>query len=146
MKLKCRFGVPEHGWLLVQVLAGDYTLEMDVSDVPVNPIDQLIESLCRVLYGMESEVWWHLEPASYYFSFSRSGTTKYRCEITFAKGNKVSDPRRDVLTVVGNVNEVIFPFWRAIREFMTYEYEEPRWPKTDAFAVEKLTELVRSVK
>jgi hypothetical protein len=71
MKLKCKFGEPHYGWLPVKLTAGDYTLEMDVSDVPVDPIYILILSLHRALNGLESEIWWHLEPVSYYFILSQ---------------------------------------------------------------------------
>jgi len=56
MKLKCKLGIPQHGWLHVLVTIDKFRLEMDVSDVPVNPIDILMSSLSRALHKFESEL------------------------------------------------------------------------------------------
>jgi len=143
MKLKCKFGKPHHGWLPVKLTAGDYNLEMDVSDVPVDPIYILISSLHRALNGLESEVWWHLEPASYYFYFEPEENGEVKFLIAFAEENVTRNHREIVFETAGSQAEIIFPFWRAIKEFASHSYEGPDWPPVDHAELEKLTALVK---
>jgi len=69
MKLKCRFGIPQHGWLPIFITCDDFQNEMKVSDMPVNSVDMLIQALSRILDGVDSKVWWHLKPANYTLDF-----------------------------------------------------------------------------
>jgi len=94
-KLTLEFGVPEHGWLPIKIAFNDFSLEFEASDVPANPIDQLISSLISVTKGLKAEVWWHLEPAYYYFEFERFGE-EYKINIflqiqTTLTGRRSSD-------------------------------------------------------
>lgn len=143
MKIKCKFGVPHHGWLPVKVTVGDFYLEMEASDVPVNPINILISSLTRTLSGFESEVWWHLEPASYYFSFASEGEDNYKFTISFADVDSVSSKRQHIFETSGNKNEIILPFWRAVKEFASHSYLEPHWPETYEGWIDQLTTMVK---
>ena len=46
-KIEIDFGVPEHGWLLINFRFGDFSLELDVSDVPADPMEQLCDALIQ---------------------------------------------------------------------------------------------------
>ncbi|MBK8903705.1 MAG: hypothetical protein IPM53_21155 [Anaerolineaceae bacterium] len=128
MKLECKFGKPHDGWLPVSLNAGGFSLEIDVSDVPVDPIYVLISSLYRALSGLDSEVWWHLEPASYYFYFEPEETGELKFTIAFAEENVTRNHREIVFETSGSKAEIILPLWRAIQEFVSYSYKEPDWP------------------
>jgi hypothetical protein len=143
MKLKCKFGEPHHGWLSIRLTTGDFSLEMEVSDVPVDPIYVLISSLCLALNGLESEVWWHLEPASYYFYFEPEEQGEFKFSIAFAESNVTRNHRETVFETSGSKAEIIFPFWRAIKEFASHSYKEPDWSAIDHAELENLTVLVR---
>ena len=143
MKVKCKFGMPHHGWLPVKVTIGDFTLEFEASDVPVNPVDLLSASLLRALNGLESEVWWHLEPASYYFTFTPIEAGQYLLAISYADSHSDVEVRHEKLKVSGSKDEVIVPFWRAIREFVSHSYQEPHWPLTYDFELEKLSSAIK---
>ena len=68
-RLNIIFGEPMHGWLPVVFTAGDFKLDMDASDVPVDPLAQLVDALMKAIKGLKSEVLWHLEPNGFYFTF-----------------------------------------------------------------------------
>jgi hypothetical protein len=141
MSLKCKFDVPEAGWLPVSISMGGFSLEIDASDVPCDPIFQLTVALYKVLKGIDSEVWWHLEPAGYYFYFKKLEEDSYQITITFEEDS--SSPEKPVICLIGTKQEIIFPFWRAIKEFSSHHYNEPHWPELDKRELKKLTELIK---
>lgn len=53
-KLTFGLGVPEHGWLPVKIADNDFSLQFAASDVPENPIDQLVSSLRGVIKGIDT--------------------------------------------------------------------------------------------
>jgi hypothetical protein len=63
------FGQPEHGWLPLTLYLDAFELVLDVSDVPLNALEELCSSLRSVLTGGAASVWWHLEPTWYQFHF-----------------------------------------------------------------------------
>lgn len=127
-KLKIEFGQPEHGWLPVNLRHGDFELKFEASDVPINPIDQLISGIRQITKGISTEVWWHLEPAGYYFDFDKTGD-KYNLRIAFAK-NDTAD-KELVHETCGEFEDIVMPFYRSIMSFFSQTIEEPHWPKTD---------------
>ena len=143
MKVKCKLGAPHHGWLPVKVTIGDFNLEFEASDVPTNPVDLLTASLLRSLNGLESEVWWHLEPASYYFTFTPLEAEHYLFSISYANSHSDAEIRHEKIKESGSRDEVIVPFWRAIKEFVSHSYQEPHWPPTYDLELEKLTSAIR---
>jgi hypothetical protein len=84
--LNIEFGQPEHGWLPVSLRHGDFELEFEASDVPINPIDQLISGLIQITKGISTEVWWHLEPGGYYFDFDNNGD-QFNLRISYAEND-----------------------------------------------------------
>ncbi|WP_210465382.1 hypothetical protein [Rufibacter roseolus] len=142
-KLKIELGAPEHGWLPVNLAFENFDLQFEASDVPANPVDQLITSLRNVIKGIKTEVWWHLEPQGYYFEFERIGN-EYSIGIYFANSD-ISD-RRKVFVLTGSFNSLILPIYRAILKFIDKSYEEINWPKTHKSEIEKLIKLVKETK
>ena len=130
MKLKCKFGIPHNGWLPVTVTKDDFLLEFEASDVPTNPMGLLIPSLSRALSGFESEVWWHLEPTSYYFNFAPTATNQFSLSISVAEDDSPTSKHQIIFETSGNKDEIILPFWRAIKEFLSHNYSEPHWAET----------------
>src|SRR5687767_1338396 len=127
-KLKIEFGQPEHGWLPVTLRQRDFELRFRASDVPVNPIDQLISGIRQITKGITTEVWWHIEPEGYYFDFDRKGD-EYKLRISFATRDK--GERELVYETQGKYEEIIMPFYRSIKTFFTQKIDVPHWPKTD---------------
>ncbi|MCM8529158.1 MAG: hypothetical protein NE327_21730 [Lentisphaeraceae bacterium] len=141
--LKCKFGVPHHGWLTVEVTKGDFHLEMDSSDVPVDPVQHLVLALYKILKGIDSEVWWNLEPAGYYWYFTKLEDNRYQIKITFQECSDSPEKQTELLT--GTKQEIIMPLWGALKEFYSHSYEEPHWPVSDDRELKKLSEIITLV-
>lgn len=145
MKLKCRFGVPDHGWLRFCLNADAYLLDVEISDVPVNPVDALVFGLERTFDGLDAEVWLNLEPASYYLCFNPVQADNVRLSIEFSERETQSQRLRStVFDNVGSKAQVILPFWRALKEFASQPYAEPAWPKCDFEGLSRLDERIKS--
>ena len=140
-KLKVEFGQPEHGWLPVDIQLRDFKLNFEASDVPINPIDQLILALSEITKGIKAEVWWHLEPSGYYFDFDKLDSS-YILTILFEKA--VNTDKEIVFQIEGSYEALILPFFRAIKKFVSLAYDEPHWPKTAEIEIKQLTYLVKA--
>ena len=128
--LICSTGRPQHGRLPVAIYCGTYELKFIASGVPVDPIRLLIEALSKVVKGVEGEVWWNLETAGYFFVFSRSGTG-YSLHIIFADDQQSRKTGTEKFAVTGNLEQIVRPFWRALRRHEWYSDSEwPRFPKS----------------
>ncbi len=141
--LTIELGVPEYGWLPVKIAFGDFDLEFESSDVPANPIEQLIASLRSVIKGIKTEVWWHLEPEGYYFEFEKF-SDEYRISISYAKSE--NSDRKMVFEIIGNSDSVIMPIYRAIKNFTHQPHDSQNWPQTDKIGLEKLTESIKQLR
>jgi hypothetical protein len=145
MKLKCKFGEPHHGWLPLKITAGEFQLDVEISDIPKNPVDDLVSGLEAAFGGLDFEVWFHLEPASYYLRFIPLASNKIGIFIEFSeRDTQQKNKRRTVFETEGERDDVLVPFWRAVKEFASHSYKEPAWPKCDEVALSRLDKLVRS--
>ncbi|RNI28184.1 hypothetical protein EFA69_19120 [Rufibacter immobilis] len=142
-KLKMELGAPEYGWLPVKLTFGDFDLQFKASDVPANPIDQLITSLRNVIKGINTEVWWHLEPEGYYFEFERI-SDKYRFKISFEDSDNTQ--RKEFFELDGDFKSVILPIYRAIVKFIAQPHNPYNWPQTNKLEAEELVGLVKEIK
>ena len=140
-KLKVEFGQPEHGWLPVDIQIGNFQLKFETSDVPINPIEQLISAIREITKGNNAEVWWHLEPAGYYFDFDKLDST-YKLTILFEKADKTD--KEIIFQTEGSYEVLILPFFKAIKKFVSLAYDEPHWPKTAEIEIKQLTDLVKA--
>lgn len=120
---------PSHGWLPLRLAVGNRTIEIDASDVPNNPIQDLIEALGRAASGSEACVWWHLEPDGYFMHFKPIGST-VMLDLEFAPDSARSQAS-SVLSLLGDPAEVLLPFWRFIRAFQSHAYKTPHWPEVN---------------
>ena len=104
----------------------DRTIEIDASDVPNNPIQEIVEALDRAVSGLEAHIWWNLEPDGYFLHFKPVGQ-RVLLELEFAPRSERSQASI-VLSFEGAPNDVLLPFWRFIRDFQSRDYTEPHWP------------------
>ena len=71
-----QFGPPSHGWIRVNIVAGDQEWHEDVSDVPCDSIRDLVSSLSLLVQGIgETTVDWSLEPGYAKWILLRNGTS-----------------------------------------------------------------------
>jgi hypothetical protein len=124
-----RYDPPAHGWLTLRLTAGDGTVVIDASDVPNNPLQDLIAALEAAAAGAESSVWWHLEPDGYFMNFKPVGH-----EIHFSLQFATRSERHlaeSIVSVSGSKAEILLPFWRFLRDFESRAHQEPNWPSLD---------------
>jgi hypothetical protein len=138
-KLIVRFGVPEHGWLPVYVKADDFELELDVSDVPVNPLEELCSALTLVLQGASAEVSWHLEPDWYYFQFDHNDEL---ITLTISEYSYNVPGRTEIIRLTGSIALVVLPFYRALKSLVIPG--EEAWPAIEQAKLDKLTMLLKN--
>ncbi len=145
MTLKCKFGEPENGWLPVELSLEGQILNLDVSDVPADPINCLILGLDRTITGLQDEIFFHLEPDGYFLCFECLAKDCFGFRLERSVRDVAQLPSRTLIYErTGNKHEIVLPFWRAIKEFASHCYVEPAWPNIDNVALSKLTKLVKS--
>ena len=126
-KLKVHLGKPEHGWVLVTIEHNSTKIEFHGSDVPNNPIQDLNDALYKTINGEPSEVWWHLEPAGYFFTFENSNN-KVILKVLYADDFEISEAK-EVMSIEGTVESILVPMWRGLKVFLSYNPIEPHWPE-----------------
>jgi hypothetical protein len=68
--LKLKFGDIAHGWLPFALSTNDGEFVIDASDIPIDPVLQIIKAVEEVcLYQAVSEAWFSLEPNYYKIIF-----------------------------------------------------------------------------
>ena len=132
-KIKVDFGNPSSGWLSVQLKIENYELEFISSNIPVDPIEQLIEGLFLLLNGFECEVFWNFEPDGYIFHFV---SNENLVELNFFLLE--NEERFLMKNFEGNIKEIVLPFYRALRKFETFYFKESDWKKIEVSRLERL--------
>ncbi len=120
---------PSHGWLKLTIFVNEQAIEIDASDVPNNPVEELLSALELVANGVPSCVWWHLEPDGYFMYFLPVADNIH-LKIVFAP-DSVSAQGTTIAEISDTPANVLLPFWRFVREFQTHNFREPHWPDTD---------------
>jgi hypothetical protein len=141
--VKIAFGIPQHGWLPVIFSAGAFRLEMNVSNVPTNPIESLCDALISALLGIDAEVRWNLEPDEYWFQFKIKDSNILLTIIERTDNPRNSTPK---LNLTGDFKSLILPLYRGLKKFASYSYSEANWSSLSETTIEKLTTLVREKK
>ena len=139
-RIQIRHDAPSHGWLPLRLSVSGHEIDIIVSDVPNNPIQELLEALESAARGREASVWLHLEPDGYFMRFSPIGD-EINLLLEFAAASK-SSRAEDVLSVQGSRVEILLPFWRFLRDFQSYDYSEPDWPRVDYGRIAAVKEAI----
>lgn len=129
MPIKMRYQPPRHGWLTVALTVGEQTVQIDASDVPNNPVADLLDALDLASNGVASTVWWNLEPDGYSMYFTPDGN-QVDFRLDFAPGSQ-RERARTVAHTSGSSAHVLLPFWRFVRSFQSRDFTEPHWPMAD---------------
>ena len=139
--LNLKFEEAKHGWLPVHLEVADKKIEFITSDVPNNPVQVLINSIWNSLRGDPSEVWWHLEPDGYFFTFMPEGENVLLEVLYSADSSK--NKRESKLIYKGNLQKTMLTLWRGIKEFVSHDTKEPHWPAIDIDDLERLGEKLK---
>ncbi len=116
-KLKISFKHEDHGWFPIEVSIGDTRTVIDASDVPRDPILELIEAVEKCfLHKSVSEAWLHLEPCYNKFVFSPSEES-VNFKIYFIEPKHKGLKESLELEYTGEYKELLFTFWRALKAY-----------------------------
>ncbi len=143
MKLKIEFGTPEHGWLLMNFQWQDFNLELDLSIVPADPMEQLCDTLIQISSGIRnpSKIIWHLEPYCYFFELKK---LEESYKVRISKSDEFeSKPVEVIKEFEGNYDQIILPLYRGIKKFNSYSYKKPHWNEMDSKRIQKLTQQIK---
>ena len=127
--IRISYQPPSNGWLTVLLTVDAVPVEIDASDVPNNPIGDLVAALDLAAQGVPSSVWWHLEPGGYFMYFTPHGND-VQLRLDFERSSETARAST-VLAFQGSPKQVLLPFWRFVREFQSHDFQEPHWPPAD---------------
>ena len=145
-KITCKFGKPSNGWLPLYFFVDGYELDVEVSDVPVNPVDMLLDGLGRVLNNLDAEVPWHLEPVSYYFQFKPLDSKRVHFAITRSdSATKIESKRQIEKEVEIGKMELVLPLWRAVSEYASHNFSDPDFDPINLTQLQKLKQNIKAI-
>jgi hypothetical protein len=133
------FENPEHGWLPVTLQFNDEELELDVSDVPVDPVCELISALLDISESRSKKITWFLEPVECELEFTVTGDFT-KLEVSLNENNSKSLEH----SIEIETNHMLLTFWRALRKFETFDIKN-HWEVPIEY-IEKLTSKINEIK
>jgi hypothetical protein len=143
-RIAIRHQPPEHGWLTFYVTVDDRTIEIDASDVPNNPVQDLLDAIRLVAQGENARVWWHLEPGWYIFDFEhRGGTVLFRIATVVETVSGLHET--EVASIETATPEMLLVFLRFLRRFQSENHSEPHWPEVDYRDISLIRDMIGSL-
>lgn len=140
LHIRIRHEPPSHGWLPIHLSLNGQDVLIVASDVPNNPIQELLEALESAAHGRYASVWWHLEPDGYFMRFVPIGD-EIKLLLEFAPGS-IARRAEEVLCLQGTRVEVLLSFWRFVRDFQSRSYSEMDWPSVDYSRIRLIREAI----
>jgi len=83
-EVKFKFDEPRHGWMDIRISDNDKSISLDISDMPCDSINQLVDVLLGIQSGVISqEVEFSLEPeyARWRFQIEDENLTERACAV-----------------------------------------------------------------
>lgn len=144
-EITIEFGTPEHGWLPTNLSHKDFEIELEISDVPLDPMVQLCDSLIEINKGISesSRIIWHLEPYCYYLQL-RKLESGYK--VIVLESDEFDSPTKITTEISGTFEEIILPLYRALKKFWSKSFKVPHWEELDPKRIEELTKLIKEKK
>lgn len=141
-KIVLAFGTPEHGWLTTNLRHQDFELELGISNVPLDPMVQLCDALIEINKGIKepSRVIWNSEPHCYHLQLTE---LKNGYKAVVLESDELESPTKITTELSGKFEEIILPFYRALKKFWSKSYKPPHWDELDSQRIEELTELIK---
>ncbi len=127
-KLLFTLGTPDHGWLPVELRYGDFYLSIDASDVPNDPLEALLLVVTQLKSNEQRRVTWWLEPAAYFFDFTKIGEELVLQVLQTNDLNQERAEEQQLIKIKGTAREILRPFRAALKQFYNITYEEKHWP------------------
>jgi len=141
-KISLKFGTPEFGWLPIKFKYQNFNLALDVSDVPVNPINQLCTCLIQINKGIKFPqiIVWHLEPRCYYLQLEKNDNN---FNVKILESESLDSQMDLLIKFTGDFENIILPLYRGLKEFSSHLYSHPNWEIVNNERVEELTRLIK---
>lgn len=141
-RIKIEFGIPEHGWLPIKLNYRDYQLELEISDVPLDPMVQLCDTLIQISKGIKepNRIIWHLEPYCYYLQLM---ITDGQYKATILESDELDSPTKITKEIIGSFDEIVLPLYRGLKKFWSQSFKSPHWDELDSKRIEELTDLIK---
>ena len=138
-----QIGVPKNGWVSIAIKHSNFSIQLDISKVPNDPIAQLSHALIMISDGIKGvfETELNLEPEMYYLTLERIDD-KYTFTLRYSK--EYHSSKKDIYSTKGNKNEIIMPIYRALMNFYSYNYSEPNWSSQEKEIANKLKTKVKN--
>ncbi len=141
-KLHVEFGIPEHGWLPTIFQYQDYKLELEISDVPLDPMVQLCDALIEINKGIKepSIIIWHLEPYCYYLQLM---TVDRQYKAVILESDEFESLSKVSKEILGSFESIILPLYRGLKKFWSQSYNKPHWDELNSERIDELTKLIK---
>lgn len=125
--LSITFGIPDFGWLPVVFHYNEFHLEMGVSNVLNDPLDELKDLVDHLEESHSKRITWWLEAPAYYFDFQKKDDAYF---FKFFYVDDIFDNKivpKLIWETSGNKNEIIEPFRRGLHDFSKIEFDKRHW-------------------
>lgn len=144
-KIDIEFGIPEHGWLPMSFRYQGFELELEISDVPQNPIVQLCDALIQINKGITrpTRIIWHLEPYCYYLQLE---LVKSRYKIIISESDELDATAKITKEIAGDFDSIVMPLYRGLKRFWSKESKPPHWEQPEPGKIKELTTLIKGRK
>lgn len=141
-KLHIEFGIPKHGWLPTILQYEDYKLELEISNVPLDPMVQLCDALIEMIRGVKEpcRIRWHLEPYCYYLQLVVVDGV-YKAIIL--ESEEFDGPSTVTKEIVGSFESIILPLYRGLKKFWLQSFKKPNWGELSSERMDELSKLIQ---
>lgn len=142
-KLVLEFGTPEHRWLPVNFRSGDFELVDYISDVPVDPIEQLLDTLIQISKGIREpdSILWHLEPYCYYVHLEHMNQL---FKLYIFESKNLNSPLKKSFEIEGDYDQIIIPLYNGLKKFCSRSLDESHWKNPDLVRIKELDKLINA--
>ena len=146
-RLRIDIDRPESGWLKVEMNSGDQKYGFYPSHVPYDSVSELVNALLKILDAYDKAmVRWNDEPVEHEFVFEpKNNQVDFRA---YLMTESVSGRcREQVFMFSGSAYDVVWPFWKALRDMesrQSKEEYEKQW--REPFPEREMIELTKRIK
>jgi len=95
------------------------------------------------LKGLETKMYWFLEPGHYLFEFVPNGK---EIDLLISASNDLIIEQKEVHKISESYDSIILPMYRTLKKFDTIEFNELDWKKIDRVKLDELTQLINKRK
>lgn len=131
------FGKPEHGWLPLTIITDEDRLELSVSDVPVDPIAQMLEVVENILEHQAATIYFSLEPTFYQFQCLPLSISEWHIILSPTDHNLV--PEQPRMTFICHRDTLMHALLKALDAFAGYQPHHEDW--SQPFPSQQYTQL-----